>query len=291
MFWCGVLGFHWEGLHWRALSDICWMGKSQSNAILKSLPQSSPWEFLELSPRKASPEETSIFFAFWKQKPSKYTRSVQKIPSHVLWKIDIYWRRHKKHCTQDNVVSVPFKVGTLGPHTVLPIAISCPVVFSWISSMVWNLFPFKGDFSFGKSQKSQGAKSGFEQGWVTWVAWCFSKNLCMTRDTWGGTLSWWSCHSPVAHSFGLLNHVNSFHGRVFKLNTKFTRYKKHCTQDNDDPVPFKVGTLGLHTVLPITITCPIVFSWISSIVWNLFPFKGNFSLGESRKSQGSKSGL
>ena len=25
--------------------------------------------------------------------------------------------------------------------------------------MVWNLFPFKGDFSFGKSQKSQGAKS------------------------------------------------------------------------------------------------------------------------------------
>ena len=26
--------------------------------------------------------------------------------------------------------------------------------------MVWNLFPFKGDFSFGKSQKSQGAKSG-----------------------------------------------------------------------------------------------------------------------------------
>ena len=33
------------------------------------------------------------------------------------------------------------------------ITISCPVLFSWISSMVWNLFPFKGDFSFGKSQK------------------------------------------------------------------------------------------------------------------------------------------
>ena len=26
--------------------------------------------------------------------------------------------------------------------------------------MIWNLFPFKGDFSFGKSQKLQGAKSG-----------------------------------------------------------------------------------------------------------------------------------
>ena len=59
--------------------------------------------------------------------------------------------RYKKHCTYSNDTSVPFKVGTLGPHTVLPITISCPFIFSWISSMVWNVFPFKGDFSFGKS--------------------------------------------------------------------------------------------------------------------------------------------
>ena len=26
-----------------------------------------------------------------------------------------------------------------------------------------------------------------------------------------------------------------------------TRYKKHCTQDNDTSVPFKVGTLGPHS--------------------------------------------
>ena len=38
--------------------------------------------------------------------------------------------RHKNHCTQDNGASVPFKVGTLRPNTVLPIAISCPVLFS-----------------------------------------------------------------------------------------------------------------------------------------------------------------
>ena len=93
----------------------------------------------------------------------KYMRSFQKLSSYVIWKIDTLIEedtRHKKHCTQDNDASVPFKVDTLGPHTVLPIAISFPVVFSWISLTVWNLFPFKGGFRFGKSQKLQGAQSG-----------------------------------------------------------------------------------------------------------------------------------
>ena len=31
---------------------------------------------------------------------------------------------------------------------------------------------------------------------------------------------WWSCQSPVAHSCGLLNHPNSFHGGMFKLHEK-----------------------------------------------------------------------
>ena len=61
----------------------------------------------------------------------KYMRSIQKVSIHALWKIDIYWRRYKKHWTQDNDTSVPFKVGTLGPHTVLPIAISWLIIFSW----------------------------------------------------------------------------------------------------------------------------------------------------------------
>ena len=136
---------------------------------------------------------------------------------------DIYWRRYrcKKHCTQDNDVSVPLKVGTLGPHTILPIVISCPIVFSWISLMVWNLFPFKGDFSFGKSQKLQGAKSGLYGGWVTWVIWCFAKKLCVRRDAWTGTLLRWSCQPLAAHSCDLLNHLNSFPTGMFKLNAKF----------------------------------------------------------------------
>ena len=92
-----------------------------------------------------------------------------------------------------------------------------PIVFSWISLTVWNLFPFKGDFSFWKSQKSWGAKSGLCGDWVTWVICCFAKKL---HEAWAGMLSWWSCQSPVAHNLGLLNHPNSFHRGMFKLNAK-----------------------------------------------------------------------
>ena len=63
----------------------------------------------------------------------RYARSVQKVPSQVIGKIETFFEedtRYKKHHTQDNDASVPFKVGTLGPHTVLPGAISCPIVFS-----------------------------------------------------------------------------------------------------------------------------------------------------------------
>ena len=82
---------------------------------------------------------------------------------------DIYWRRYKIQETQDNDASVPFKVGTLGPHTVLLITISSPIIFSWISSMVWNLFPFKGNFSLGESQKYRapnlGCRGAESPGW------------------------------------------------------------------------------------------------------------------------------
>ena len=49
----------------------------------------------------------------------------------------------------------------------------------------------------------------------------FHQKLCMRCDAWAGSLSWWRCQSQVAHSCGLLNHPNSFHGGMFKLNAKF----------------------------------------------------------------------
>ena len=47
-----------------------------------------------------------------------------------------------------------------------------------------------------------------------------SPKNCMRCDVWPGTLSWWSCQSPVAHSCGLLHHPNSSRRGMFKLNAK-----------------------------------------------------------------------
>ena len=80
-----------------------------------------------------------------------------------MWKIEVFIEedtRYKKHCTQDNDASVPFKVGTLGPHTVLPVANSCPIVFSWISLTVWNLLPFKVILFWGKARSCRAPNLG-----------------------------------------------------------------------------------------------------------------------------------
>ena len=45
--------------------------------------------------------------------------------------------------------------------------------------MVWNLFPFKGDFYFWEKPKVAGHQVWTVGGWVTWVIWCFTKNLCI----------------------------------------------------------------------------------------------------------------
>ena len=115
----------------------------------------------------------------------------------------------------------PLQSRHLGPHTVLPIAINCPIVFFLNLLTVWNLSPFKGDFSFGKSQKSQDMKSELYGGWVTWVIWCFIQKRGTRRDVWVGMLPWWSCQSPVPCICRLLNHLSRFCRGMLKLNAKF----------------------------------------------------------------------
>ena len=47
------------------------------------------------------------------------------------------------------------------------------------------------------------------------------KCFCNRSDACVGTSSWWSCQPPVAHTCSFLNHLNSFCGWMYKLNTKF----------------------------------------------------------------------
>ena len=114
--------------------------------------------------------------------------SVQNLSSHVIWKIETLIEedtRYKKHCTQDSETSVPFKVGTLGPHRVLPVAISCPIVFSWIS--LWSEISSlpKVILVWGKARICRTPNLGLRRTGTeyTWVIWCFTKKL-RTRRTW-----------------------------------------------------------------------------------------------------------
>ena len=74
---------------------------------------------------------------------------------------------------------------------------------------------------WGKARSRRAPNLGCRGCWVTWVIWCFAKKLCMRCDAWAGTLSWWSCQSTVAHSSGLLYHLNRFCGEMFKFNAEF----------------------------------------------------------------------
>ena len=131
----------------------------------------------------------------------------------------------------------PLQVSILGPHTVLP---ECLPLFKTLQNLLLespsaalSYFPeshqqseisalkLKGGFSFRKSQKSKGTKSGLWRGRFTWVIWCLAKKLFTRPDAWAGMLWSWSCQSAVAHSCGLLSHLNSFRKGMFKFNAQY----------------------------------------------------------------------
>ena len=113
----------------------------------------------------------------------------------TMRKRGIYSRRYKKHCTQDNDASVPFKVGTLGPHTVLPVAISCPIVFSWIPLTVWSHPSLsKVILVLGKSRRRRTPNLGFRgpesPGWF---------DVLPKNSAWDVMHEWAHCHDEAAN--------------------------------------------------------------------------------------------
>ena len=149
-------------------------------------------------------------------------KSVQKVSSHGLWKIDISWRKYKiqealyigQWCLSP-LQSRHFGTSHSSPNHH---QLTCCIFLNLTEGLKSLLF--QRCFYFWKSQKLQGTKSVLQGGWVASVIWCFAKTPCMRCDAWAGVLSWWRCQSPVAQSCGLVNHLNSFRRGMFKFNAK-----------------------------------------------------------------------
>ena len=159
------------------------------------------------------------------QNCEQYTRrSVQKVSSYVVWKIEVLIEedtRYKKHCTKDSDSSVPFKVSTLGLHTVF--CQSPPAAPLYFPEFHWwsEIFSFLKVILILRKARSCRAPNLDCTGAESPVWFDVFPKICTRQAAWAGTLLWRSCQSPVAHSCSLLNHANSFHGGMFKLNTKF----------------------------------------------------------------------
>ena len=151
---------------------------------------------------------------------SMYTmRCVQKISSHGLWKIEAFIEEdtrniaHRTMMPQSPPKQVPWDLtqfcqSQLAAPLNFPESHWCCEISS-LSKVILVL---------GKARSHRvpnlGCRGAESRGWFD-----ISPKNCMRRDLWVGALSWWSCQSPVAHSCGLANHLNSFRGGIFTLNT------------------------------------------------------------------------
>ena len=72
----------------------------------------------------------------------------------------------------------------------------------------------------------------------------------MRCDAWAGTLSWWSCQSPVAHSNSLLSHLNSCHKGMFTLNATFDAGLLLCWLSHFERDGHRVHMLTQRHLLP-----------------------------------------
>ena len=91
-----------------------------------------------------------------------YMKSVQKVSSHIIWKIETFIEedtRYKKQCVHGTMIPLsPLQSRHLGTSHNSPNHHQLPTMFSWISTTIWNLFllPFQRLFSFWEKAEVTG---------------------------------------------------------------------------------------------------------------------------------------
>ena len=135
---------------------------------------------------------------------------------------DIYWKRYK---IQETLYIKQWRLSPLQSRHLetshnSPNHPQLPRVFSWILSRVWKVFPFKDDFSLGKSQKSQGDKSGLKGVWVNLGDLMFHQK----NSAWDVMHERACCDEVANHQLPVVVafwNICSFCRGMFTLNTKF----------------------------------------------------------------------
>jgi len=83
----------------------------------------------------------------------------------------------------------------------------CHHIF-WMSSLSWNIHPFKADFHFGNRQKLFGPKSMEYGGCPVSVINFWARNCLTENALWAGALLWWIIQF-LSQSSGLFLHTAS----------------------------------------------------------------------------------
>ena len=162
-----------------------------------------------------------------------------EVYSHVTRKIEAFIEedtRYKKHCTQNNDTSVSFTVGTMRPHTVLPVPLL--LVKTWQNPLLESpsaapwYFPEShwlseiSSFSkvilvLGKARSHRAPNLGCRR-----LSHLGDFMLPQKYSAWDVMNEWVHfIHDEAANhqlpiAAGLLNHLNRFHREMFKLDAK-----------------------------------------------------------------------
>ena len=184
----------------------------------------------------------------WGRNGQGYMRSVQKESSYVILKIEAFIEEDTRNIVHRTITLSPLQSRYLGTsHTVLPITISYSIIFSWISSMIWNIFP-KMILVLGKARNCRvwnlGCRGAESPDWFD----VSPKNSA--RDT---VYEWAHCHNeaanhqlPIAAAFWIIRIDSMEECSSLTQNLMQIHCSTHSVIFNVTATPFTSSLNGIY---------------------------------------------